>query len=335
MKRLFRGYLTPALHALVWLLLLAIPTIIFRNRQGNFLGLTHDFFLLSSLFHIGVFYLNAYLLYPSLLTRRKWPLYLIAIAVLIFLSNKCKIFLLQLDPSFQLTEDNRRVIFFSIVPFIVASILYRLISDRNRFERLEKEARAQRLDAELKFLRSQVSPHFLFNMLTNMVALARQKSDQLEPSLIQLSELLRYMLYDSTESKIDVEKEIKTIENYVSLQQLRFGEDVRITLNVDKQDPDCPIESMLLVPFIENAFKHGVGMVRDPFIEITVKVQNKVLVFECRNNYNSTNHSKDGNSGIGLANVKSRLELLYPGKHMLEIDDRDQIFSVRLKLELS
>src|SRR6185436_4970444 len=131
--------------------------------------------------------------------------------------------------SFTLTPENRRVIFFSLIPLLIASIIFRLISDRMRFERMEKEARAERLDAELKFLQSQVSPHFLFNMLTNMVSLARKKSDLLEPSLIKLSDLLRYMLYDSVEDKIPVYRETEQLENYIALQQLRFGEDVKMT----------------------------------------------------------------------------------------------------------
>jgi LytS/YehU family sensor histidine kinase len=208
------------------------------------------------------------------------------------------------------------------------------VYDRIRFERMEKESRAQRLDAELELLRSQVSPHFLFNMLTNMVSMARLQSNLLEPSLIRLSELLRYMLYESNEEKIPIGKEIEQIENYVSLQQLRFGEDVTISLEIQNDYPEGMLEPMLLVPFIENAFKHGIGMVKDPFIKITLTVKEQLLNFTVMNNYNPANQSKDRHSGIGLNNVKNRLELLYANNYQLNIANSDGIYSVHLICKL-
>ena len=176
---------------------------------------------------------------PKLLTKKYWWLYILSLVAIIITAYHTKVYFLQLDPGFQSSEENKRVIVFGLMPFLFASIIFRLISDRIRFERMEKEARAERLDAELKFLRSQISPHFLFNMMTNMVSLARQKSDLLEPSLIRLSELLRYMLYDSIEEKISVSKEIDHIQNYVALQQLRFGEDVSVNLEIKNDCAEC------------------------------------------------------------------------------------------------
>jgi two-component system, LytTR family, sensor kinase len=333
MKFLRHSYFTKSLHIIVWAILLVIPSIVFRNQQMP--GIPKGFFFITTIYHIGLFYLNAYFLYPRLLTRKRWPLYILAIAAIILFSNFAKVYFLQLDPNFNVTEENRGIIFFGLMPFLFASFIFRLVSDRIRFERLEKEARAERLDAELKFLRSQVSPHFLFNMLTSMVSLARQKSDLLEPSLIKLSELLRYMLYDSAETKIPLGREIDHIENYIALQQLRFGEDVQVELEIEKDCSDCPIEPMLLVPFIENAFKHGIVMFKKPFIKVVLIVKGQLLEFSVTNNYSLTDISKDKNSGIGLMNVKNRLKLLYPKKYELVIADADGIFSVQLNLDLS
>jgi LytS/YehU family sensor histidine kinase len=335
MKWLPEKYTVPAIHALVWCILIAIPTIIFTGQEENFTGLSHSYFIFSSLFHIGIFYFNAYFLYPRLLTKKRWWAYIPALAIVVVIANFLKLFFLKLDPDFRLTEINTRIIFFSIVPFILGSIIFRLISDRLRFERLEKEARAERLSAELKFLRSQISPHFLFNMMANMVALARQKSDILEPSLIRLSELLRYMLYDSNREQISLHQEIEHLQNYISLQQLRFGEDVKTEVSVENDSPEAKIEPMLLVPFIENAFKHGIGLVKGPFIRIEMDVKNRKLHFAISNNYNKENRSKDKNSGIGLMNVRNRMNLLYPGKHNLDITDANGIFTVDLNLDLS
>ena len=326
-------YFGPALHILIWALLLGIPTLLVQDQ--HFLGLSHDFFLITSIYHIGIFYLNVYFLYPRLLTRKRWPLYILSFLLVVILSFRIKLLLLRLDPAFVLTAQNTRIIFFGIVPFIIGGIIFRLISDRIFFEKLEKEARAEHLASELKFLRSQVSPHFLFNMLANMVALARQKSDLLEPSLIKLSELLRYMLYDSAEEKIPVGREIEQLENYIALQHLRFGEDVRLELDIRPGYDSCVIEPMLLIPFIENAFKHGIGMVEDPYIRIYVEVKDRLLNFTISNNYNSSDLSKDKNSGIGLVNVRNRLDLLYPGKYELSVVDEQQVFSIQLKLDLS
>lgn len=332
--KLFRSsYFAPSIHILVWTLLLAIPT--FLTGDENFLGLTKGFFILSSVFHIGVFYFIVYFLQPRLLRRKWWWLFIICVIAIVRISYYLKLFFLQLSGSFQLTEHNRRIILFGIMPFIFAAIIFRIVYDRIRFERLEKEARAEHLSFQLKFLRSQVSPHFLFNMMSNMVSLARQKSDILEPSLIKLSELLRYMLYESQEEKISTSKETEHLENYIELQKLRFGEDVDVKLYVDNKCPDCLIEPMLLIPFIENAFKHGIGLLQDAYIQVKISTVGNKLDFSCINNYNPGNLSKDKNSGIGLVNVKNRLKLLYPKKYELDIADSDGIFSVNLKLDLS
>ncbi len=143
------------------------------------------------------------------------------------------------------------------------------------------------------------------------------------------------MLYDSIEEKIELSKEIDHIQNYVALQQLRFGEDVTVVLEIKNDCPECFVEPMLLVPFIENAFKHGIGMVKDPYIKINLSIRSHLLEFEVNNNYDPGNSSKDRNSGIGLVNVKNRLELLYPGRYKLMMKDEAGVFSVLLNLNLS
>jgi LytS/YehU family sensor histidine kinase len=200
---------------------------------------------------------------------------------------------------------------------------------------MEKERRAERLAAELKFLRQQISPHFLFNMMTNMVSLARQGSPLLEPSLIKLSELLRYSLYESGDGKILLSSEVTLVRNFVDLQQLRFGEDVDIRMDMPDPEAGEVIEPMLLIPFVENAFKHGIGMVKHAFIHIELRVEGRQLYFMVSNNYNRDSFAKDKSSGIGLANTRSRLELLYPGRHKLIITDEGEIYKVELNLVLS
>jgi hypothetical protein len=321
------------LHALTWSLLLAIPIFFFSNQR--FEGLSHTFFIVTNIAHIGLFYLNAFFLYPKLLNRKWWWLYIISLAAVAYAAYWIKIFFLKMDPGFQLTEINQRIIFFGLLPFLVASIIFRLIYDRLRFEKRVNEAQAEKLSAELKFLRSQISPHFIFNVMTNLVSLARQKSDLLEPSLIRLSELLRYMLYETGKDRFPIDAEIEYLKNYISLQQLRFGDDVRVASHWDVDEKSCFIEPMLLVPFVENAFKHGIGMVKDPYIDIDLRVHNGELFFHITNNYEKQNTSKDKSSGIGLENIKKRLNLLYAGKYNLKITDDNKVYGAELKLELA
>jgi LytS/YehU family sensor histidine kinase len=168
-----------------------------------------------------------------------------------------------------------------------------------------------------------------------MVALARQKSDLLEPSLIKLSDLLRYMLYGPGKEKLRMSDEIDYLKSYIELQQLRFGDSVQLLLDIKNEDADCFIEPMLLVPFVENAFKHGIGAMPQPFINIQLVTQNKQLLFRVTNNYNKDQLSKDNSPGIGIKNVKNRLNLLYPGRHNLSIEDTREQYQVTLNLSLT
>jgi sensor histidine kinase YesM len=192
------------------------------------------------------------------------------------------------------------------------------------------------LGMELKFLRSQISPHFLFNILTNLVSLARKRSDQLESSLLMLSGLMRYMLYDA-DKKISLQQEVEYLESYVALQKLRFGREVKIDFNIElsQEGTNYSIEPMLLIPFVENAFKHGTGYEDQPYIDISLMVSNGVLVFRVKNKFDrEAEASKDDNSGIGLSNVRSRLSLLYPNRFDLVIQKDGHLFSIHLTLKL-
>jgi len=325
------------LHILVWSAVLSLPYLLpSENHQYKVGAIPGPFFTISGIIHAIIFYSNAFFLYPRLMNKRTWWLYVLCSAAMIMVSNQLKFFILSVWFSEVLQDRSIYGFIFgpSIVVFII-SIVYRRVIDNIRREKEQKEKQAERLSSELKFLRSQVSPHFLFNMMTNMVSLARQKSDLLEPSLIKLSDLLRYMLYESDEEKFSIKKEIDCLKDYIELQQLRFGDDVNVQLDLKNENPDCSIEPMLLFPFVENAFKHGIGLVKDPFIKIYLEVKERHLFFSVINNYNKQNFSKDKNSGIGLSNVKNRLNLLYPGKYKLNLKDDGTIFKAELNLELS
>jgi len=328
-------FFTPAVHMAIWIVLLAIPAVIFHNAPGN-PALPGAFFIFTNIYHIGLFYVNAFYLYPRLMTRRLWFWYLISLDAVMGISYLGKLYLVHLwQPELVITPFIHRLLFFPPIPFLIASIIFRIVTDRVHRDRIEKERKAERLTAELKFLRQQISPHFLFNMMTNMVSLARQGSPLLEPSLIKLSDLLRYSLYGSGDEKILLAREVQLMRDYIDLQQLRFGEDVDVQLTVAAPDPEALIEPMLLIPFVENAFKHGIGMVRQASIHVELRMENGKLYFRVSNNYSKDDSVKDKSPGIGLANTRSRLELLYPNRHKLTITDKGESYVVELNLDLS
>jgi LytS/YehU family sensor histidine kinase len=218
---------------------------------------------------------------------------------------------------------------------VIASTAYRMIRDRIEETQRSRERETENLKTELSFLRSQISPHFMFNVLNNMVALARKKSDALEPSLIKLSQLLRYMLYETDEDKVLLEKEVGYLQSYIDLQKQRFGKNVTINTCFENIENGYTIEPMLLIPFVENAFKHGTGMIMDAEISVSLKVQEGVLSYSVRNKFNeAVVEIKDKTSGIGLSNVKRRLNLLYHQTHSLHIKKEDGWFAVTLQINL-
>jgi len=286
---------------------------------------------------IIVFYLNAYFFFP-LLNKRKAGRFVL----MHLLTLTC---FLLIDFAFFNADGRARfpfqgVIFRLIVFYfsmVAISSSYRIIIEHLKSRQALKEKENEALKSELALLRSQVSPHFMFNVLNSMVALARKKED-LEPSLIRLSSLMRYMIYSSKEDKVLLYKEIEYLKSYIDLQLLRFGQSVEIDIRLQNEaDLDCTIEPMLLIPFIENAFKHGTNYLGDPAIEIVLTVsQANRLHLHVENNYaDLKTEESDQSSGVGLENVKKRLELLYKNNYVLNTHAKDNRFIVEMDLNLS
>lgn len=337
-------WLVILLHVLAWSALFALPTLLApekstedpivmeRNKEAM-----RNLGRMMFVFWIGFFYLHAFVLIPRLAYRKKPGLYLLSLAgVMVVLLGIHKIYFGHFTPDDLFNPRNFLV--FNTVPlffFMLASGAFRLALDRYRAEKLERERQNENLKTELSLLRSQVSPHFMFNVLNNMVSLARKKSDLLEPSLIKLSQLLRYMLYE-TDEKVPLNREVEYLQSYIDLQSQRFGQQVKILADINVHDEGLEIEPMLLIPFVENAFKHGVAMIEDPEIRIRLGVERDQLGLEVHNRFVEGHvEEKDKSSGIGLVNVRRRLQLLYPGKHQLDIHDSDGWFHVSLKIDLS
>ncbi|MET7258196.1 sensor histidine kinase [Dyadobacter fermentans] len=327
-----------AIHIGIWLTILLLPYLVSSADEGYRIGgLPAAFFVLAGLIHAGIFYFNAFYLYPKLARGWRWWLYIPCAIAAIMASFALKYQIVAHFFPEVVLRSAAGLIFGPSVLVYAASIVYRRVSDGIRRERARKEYEAQQLAAELKLLRSQVNPHFLFNVLTNMVALARQRSDQLEDALLRLADLMRYMTYDTQAKQVTLQQETDYLKSYIELQKLRFSDEMRIELDI-QMDTDAgrlSVEPMIMIPFVENAFKHGASRLDEPYILIRLEAANGFLTLTVTNPYDAyPDETKDGNSGIGLENVRTRLKLIYPDKHTLVIDDRNQVFTVTLNLDL-
>lgn len=341
-----KRWITVVFHALAWILLFSLPYLLtssYNNKEpkhsGNETGSWNVLFsILMNITWMGFFYLNAYVLMPRFFHKRKYWLYA-AIEMLLFIWILIQsTILLKVLIGIDHFNAGRHIIFhlFIFLSILSASIAYQLIRDKQKTDELVKEKENENLKTELSLLRSQVSPHFMFNVLNNMVSLARKKSDLLEPSLIKLSSLMRYMLYETGEEKVSLEKEIDYLHSYIDLQQQRFGKKLIVDVSLDVSNDQYQIEPMLLIPFVENAFKHGTGFIEGATIQIDLTTQKNCLQFNVRNKFDaSSTEVKDASSGIGLNNVKRRLDILYSNQHTLLIIKKENWFIVSLKINLN
>jgi len=335
------------IHILVWSLLTLLPFIFFSNPANHYsLGVIPGVLaLIMGAIHITLFYTQSQFLYPRFFNRKYWWLYVLTALALIAASIwlKCLITVTWFPEALKKKREAYGLIVGGSVDMFAISLVYSRIRHNIRRDRRQKELEAQQLATELKFLRSQISPHFLFNVLTNLVSLARKRSDQLEPSLIMLSELMRYMLYDTQGKKVALPIEIRYLHSYIDLQRLRFGNDVKITADIEpEQKPETAgiaqllvIEPMLLIPFVENAFKHGITTAGQPEISIRLTVKEGWMHFEVSNTFEEgVTAGKEEHTGLGLNNVRTRLELLYPDDHTLTIRKEANWFHIVLTLKL-
>jgi len=202
-----------------------------------------------------------------------------------------------------------------------------------RNQKLQAELLMQKKTSELALLRSQVNPHFLFNTLNNIYSLVYRKSNEAPEAVLKLSEMMRYMLYDSDSEKVSLNKEITYLHSFIELQKIRIHNKDFVEFNISGDTEGFTISPMLLISFVENAFKHGSKNVPQPGIIINLSVDRQKMIFAVTNFMKKNESSKDASGGIGLQNIKRRLELLYPGKHSLDINSNEEVYIVKLEIE--
>ncbi len=319
-------------HVVFWSAFLGLPILSagderFRHYQMQLLPI--------SILLVPLFFINTQVLINRILKKNGYGLYVLSLTLLAGLFFFLSYFgrKIILEPRMW-ERQNIWFILFPILFVAAVSTGYGLIIYLIEQEKDRRQEHEERMKSELSFLRSQISPHFIFNILNSIVYLIRSKSDMAEQVTIKLSEIMRYMLYYTPSDQVLLSQELEYVDNYIELQKIRFEEDVKIDLAIHGNPGQQRIEPMLIIPFIENAFKHGVGLIMDPFIDVRIDIDGSSFYLTVRNK-KSTIDTKDKASGIGLPNVRRRLELLYPDKHTLKVEEDDRYFQIMLNLELS
>lgn len=218
---------------------------------------------------------------------------------------------------------------------IIFTTGWKLLLDWYQERKRSLELQQEKMEAELKYLKSQVNPHFLFNTLNNIYGLARERSSKVPDLILKLSDILNYTLYETTAKRIALHKELALIENMVNLEKDRYGKRVQIELRLPDEKSDLQIAPLLLVPLVENAFKHGV---RNELIKaevwITADISGHTFSFFIENSIAAKVNEPDANSGLGLANLRKRLDLLYPSRHQLSLSEKEDHFLAQLQVNL-
>tara|TARA_R110002051_G_scaffold137916_2_gene210558 strand:+ start:60987 stop:62057 length:1071 start_codon:yes stop_codon:yes gene_type:complete len=345
-------------HAALWLLIW-VTAWIFTGSEIQFL----DENSLVIVFQIAVIASLIYFTIPQLLLKKKYVLFtVVSVAIVIvatlILTNIIGDPLLGTNSDFGAgpelgrrpgprfengpgMEANRRPpsrFFINLLLIVIAYVIATLVEIFLFAQRKEEEIiinKNEALQTELKLLKSQINPHFLFNALNNIYALSAIDSARTQQSISYLSDMLRYVLYECEQEIVPLYKEIDYIENYIKLFSLKNSKTYPITSTFSIEDQNVKIVPMLLIPFLENALKHSnIEKITGTFINIKINSTSKFLDFEIENSKPEIKISKDEVGGIGIENVKKRLAILYPDRHELVINETSLAFKVNLKLQL-
>lgn len=298
----------------------------------------------STILSIILFYFNALYLIPRFFSKQQYKLYITLMLVLYIgtvLINSVldhfytiSLFSSEKEPFFSeiLLNFQTKTLILSL------SIAYGLTKNWLISKKMQQQLASDKLSAELKYLKAQINPHFLFNTLNMAFASAIKSNDEVTADIIEkLSGLMRYVLYESNEDKVILEKEINYIDNYINLQLQRLSPEIasQVKYEVKGNFQKLKIAPMILIPFIENVFKHGIMLSKKAEMSIFIFLSSDTLILETRNlKNNSPVGTNKEHSGIGMKNVKERLLLLYPNQHQLEIKNEEHFFQVRLEIQL-
>lgn len=313
-----------------------------RRGEPDWEKIVPDFlFHVSSLMVIS--YVNYFYFLPRLLKNGKVGRYLITyVPVFLVLTYLTLLGKQYLRDGFTYEDTWMYSLRFGLYVFVTAFFvmafvgLIKFVEDYFELEARSRELENRQLISELRFLKAQINPHFLFNTLNNLYYLAVNQSDQTPEIIAKLSGMMRYMIHESNVEKVPLSKEVEYMENYLDLEKLRLNEEVPITFEVEGDVAGARITPLILITFLENAFKHGIGNSGgDSWITVSLAVSNGILNYRVANSLlQQSEKTVREASGLGLTNVQRRLELSYPGKYSLDVTQDGERYRVHLKIDL-
>lgn len=336
------------IHIIVWICLSTFPLLTAYMDLGE---IPSEMYV-KQLMRPVLFYTNYMLLVPLLLLKRKVLLYILISIIFLIIYNYISEYLIQnimgdyfpirdiqmpeppnMPPKRMLNMRYAVPAVFSLVIFLLGGI-FALVVDFYKRERASQLLEHEKTDIKLQFLRNQLNPHFLFNSLNSIYSLVRSKSDDAPEAVITLSELMRYMLYETDENEVALEKELNYIRNYIDLQRLRLKNSEDVKINIHGDTKGLYIYPLILISFIENAFKYGTDFKGHTHIDIKINIMGNQLSFYVKNIVGIHKQDKQ-NSGVGLENIKNQLHYLYEDKHDLSIVEDKTHYEVNLTLNLN
>jgi len=335
-----------ALHLMFWgayFIFLFLISLL-RSEVGRNVSFHLPFEFLQVVVSIAVVYINLRVLIPRFFETGKFHIYGLVLVAVVSFNGIFLVSIVRLVPEFRPHFMLHEVPSFKfVIPMVFIQLFLVAITSALHFMRenlrLQKEAlsvkdlESRQLKAELDSLKSQVNPHFLFNSLNNIYSHSLLESPKTPELILKLSGLLNHIIYECQDEQVRLEKEMEFLTNYIALEQVRIDESVQVDLKMDVVDTTIMIAPLLFVPLIENAFKHGVNISSGkPFIDVQLKQENGQLKFTCTNLRDNFEDEEKSSGGIGLENVRKRLELLYPGKHHFVIKDDGHQFCVDLSI---
>lgn len=346
LTRYYSGQTRIVMHVLFWLAYWLYHSLIYGSYEQDYLAQFkwESFYLPVK---VAATYFTLYILLPRYFLNRKYIEFALILGGSLLLAAFIQRMLdyaivyrimdpvLLREPFFSATPILKIVL--GIYPVVALAAFIKLGKFWYEQDRVTRELEKEKLEAELKFLKAQIHPHFLFNTLNNLYALTLKRSEQASEVVLKLSNLLNYMLYEGNVRKVKLEKELEVIRTYIALEQIRYGDRLNISYTITGDMDYKEIPPMLLLPFIENGFKHGAGeQINQVWVNIDIEIKGSVFIMEVENSKTETGPDEETGhkEGIGLKNVQRRLELLYGDHYDLQISDEKESFYISLKLQL-
>ncbi len=324
-------------HSLFWLCYILV-IVLYKGWEDGYMFVFINELIKSFFYGIAV-YFNIYYLIPNYLSQTRFATYSLLLVVLVIIITPPSMLSLYFrffnQPEFQAgVLDAQPAMFIMTFLILGISTILKIITDWIRHQTVKRELERQTMRSELRFLKSQINPHFLFNTLNNLYALTLKKSDKAPEIVLKLSEMMRYMLYECNERRVPLRKEVNYIRNYLDLERLRQGKNARIEFELEGSVQQQKIAPLMFIPFLENSFKHGLNQVAEGFVRIHIEIEEQKLRLEIENSKPTLPKINHRSGGIGLQNVQRRLDLLYPEQYELSIDNHPETYIVQLKIDL-